>query len=79
MQGEILFPPIRGHTYCDRVTYPTGFGVDLRCRMAKAIGNQVCKLTRVEQADFKKIERQAFPKTLVLDFGQVLFFLMLIP
>ena len=54
-----------------RMTYPNGFGIDLRWRVAKAGGNRVLELTRVEQADLKKIDRHVFSQTLELDQGEL--------
>ena len=48
-----------------------GFGVDLRWCVAKADGNQILKLTWVEQIDLEKIEGQEILWTLVLDHREL--------
>ena len=50
---------------------PTGFGVDLRWRVAKAGGNRVSKFTRVEQVDLEKVDGHAIPSMLVLAQGEL--------
>ena len=56
-----------------RITSPTGFGVDLQWRVAKAGGNKAPTLILVEQKGYSKIldNESDFPWTLVQDRDEV--------